>query len=65
MPVIDIDKKLVGLTTKEAEHMCRTTMTPLRIVREDHKSYMITDDFRPDRINIEIDKGKVTKVTWG
>jgi hypothetical protein len=65
MPIVDIDKKLVGMGKKDAEYLCRKTMTPFRIVREDSKGYMITDDYRPNRINIEIDKGKVTKTTWG
>ena len=37
----------------------------MRITRDDHQNYMITDDFVSDRINLEIDNGRVTKVSWG
>lgn len=38
---------------------------PSRIVRVDDESFGVTDDYRPDRLNFEVDDGVVTVVTLG
>ncbi len=55
----------VGLTKKEAIAKAEASDTPWRILREDKEVFMVTQDFVEDRINFEIDNGKVTKATYG
>jgi hypothetical protein len=55
----------VGLTKKEAIAKAEAEDRPWRILREDDQTFMATQDFVEDRINFEIDNGKVTKATYG
>ena len=36
-----------------------------RIVCKDHKRYMVTQDFKPERLNLTINDNVVTKITFG
>lgn len=36
-----------------------------RVVRIDKDSFIITDDYEPTRMNLSIDNGVITKVTFG
>lgn len=36
-----------------------------RIVRIDKKHFIVTQDYKPTRVNFEIDDGKITKVRFG
>ena len=58
-------KSYVGLTKKEAIAKAEASDTPWRITREDDESFMVTQDFVENRVNFEIDDGKVTKATNG
>jgi len=55
----------VGLTKKEAIAKAEASDTPWRILREDKEVFMATQDFLENRVNFEIDNGKVTKATNG
>jgi hypothetical protein len=55
----------VGLTKREAILKADSTNTPWRITREDKETFLVTQDFVENRINFEIDDGKVTKATNG
>jgi hypothetical protein len=55
----------VGLTKKEAIAKAEASDTPWRITREDKEVFMVTQDYNPERVNFEIDQGKVTKATNG
>jgi len=55
----------VGLTKKEAIAKAEASDTPWRILREDKETFMATQDFLENRVNFEIDNGKVTKATNG
>ena len=55
----------VGLTKKEAIAKAEASDTPWRITREDKETFMVTQDFVENRVNFEIDNGKVTKATNG
>ena len=55
----------VGLTKREAILKAEATNTPWRITREDKEMFMVTQDFVENRLNFEIDDGKVTKATTG
>jgi hypothetical protein len=55
---------LIGLTLEEAiEKIAGKWKT--RIRREDGQSFMHTNDARYDRLNFEIDEGKITKCYIG
>jgi len=36
-----------------------------RIVKRDSQGYIVTCDFNTERLNIEIEKGIITEVTYG
>ena len=55
----------VGLAKQEAIAKAEATNTPWRITREDQETFLVTQDYNPQRINFEIDRGKVTKATNG
>ena len=55
----------VGLTKKEAIAKAEASDTPWRILREDKETFMATQDYLENRVNFEIDNGKVTKATNG
>jgi hypothetical protein len=59
------EQSWVGLTKKEAIAKAEASDTEWRILREDKESFPATLDFVEDRINFEIDNGKVTKATYG
>lgn len=52
----------VGLTEAQAVERATDRHQQFRIVRRDTENMSITDDHRSDRINFEIDNGKVIKV---
>lgn len=52
----------LGLTTDQAKALADKNGVAFRIVEEDGKSFAITTDLRPGRVNATITKGKVTDV---
>lgn len=55
----------VGLTLAEAEAKAEKADLPHRIVRKDGQDLPVTRDYRPERLNFEVEKGVVTKVSNG
>lgn len=55
----------VGLTKQAATAKADAAGTTWRITREDDESFPVTLDFDPERLNFEIDDGKVTQATYG
>jgi hypothetical protein len=55
----------VGLTKKAAITKADAAGTTWRITREDDESFPVTLDYNPERLNFEIDDGKVTQATYG
>ena len=55
----------VGLTKKAAIDKADANDVTWRILREDDEQFPATMDYNPERINFEIDNGKVTKATLG
>lgn len=49
--------ELVGMTLKDAEDWARREGYTLRVVAEDGSRYVITDDFDPNRIDVDVRKG--------
>lgn len=56
---------LPGKTKKEAIDLCKQGGYLPRITKEDENHFVVTHDFRFDRINLEIEKGIVTKANLG
>ena len=55
----------VGLTKKAAIAKADAAGVPWRITREDDEQFPATLDYNPERVNFEIDDGKVTRATFG
>jgi len=55
----------VGLTKSAAIARAKAEGRPWRITREDSESFPGTLDYNPERVQLEIDNGKVTKATFG
>jgi hypothetical protein len=56
---------LVGETKESCRKICKKADLLFRIVREDSERYIITMDFRVDRINAELDNGIITTCYLG
>lgn len=62
----EIASKVVGLPISEATNYVESfDGRSVRIVREDSESYAVTMDYSVTRINIEVDKGIVSKAFVG
>ncbi|HEX8182244.1 MAG TPA: hypothetical protein VF575_01425 [Candidatus Saccharimonadales bacterium] len=55
----------VGLTEKEAVARAEKDNVTYRIVRRDSESFTSTMDYSADRMNFEIDDGRITKAFAG
>lgn len=55
----------VGLTKSAAIAKAKSQGRPWRITREDNEVFPGTLDYNPERVQFEIDNGKVTKATFG
>ena len=55
----------VGLTKAAAIAKAESQGRPWRITREDGQTFPGTADYNPQRVQFEIDNGKVTKATFG
>lgn len=58
-------KSLIGMGKDDGFELCEENDYKFRITREDSNNYIITNDLRFDRINIEIDNGLITKCDIG
>lgn len=54
---------LIGQTLASAEKELK--QLNYRIIREDKTTYVITCDFQLDRLNLEVDNGIITTVSYG
>jgi len=60
-----VNDALDGLTREQAEAAAEAAGYTVRVTREDDESYAMTMDYRTDRINIELDGGRVTRAYIG
>jgi len=58
-------KEIIGKTEEEAEEIAKEEGMHLRLMRKDEKSFCVTCEFRPDRINIEVEKDKIADAYVG
>jgi major membrane immunogen (membrane-anchored lipoprotein) len=54
-----------GLTKQAAIAKADAADVTWRITREDDERFLVTQDLQPDRVNFEIDDGRVTRVSFG
>ena len=54
-----------GLSKSAAIAKAEAADVTWRITREDDESFMVTLDYNPDRVNFEIDDGRVTTASFG
>lgn len=59
------NKKYIGLKKKAAEKQIAAEGLTSRIMGEDGKNYVGTCDYRPDRVNLILKKGKVVEAYNG
>ena len=55
----------VGLTKRAAIARADAAGVPWRVTREDDEEFAVTQDYNPERVNFEIDDGRVTSATFG
>jgi hypothetical protein len=55
-------RRLVGRTLKAARSLAEERRCPLRVAIEDGERLALTEDFNPNRINVRVDGGQVTRV---
>lgn len=56
---------LVGLSESEAAATAKDKGWELRVVSRDGEDFMVTQDYKTDRVNITVKSGKVTKASVG
>lgn len=61
----DMAKKVIGMHEKDAITAIEGIGDSYRIARRDDESFALTMDYRPDRINLEIDNDIVTAANIG
>ena len=58
-------QKLVGLSEEEATKVATGNGWAVRVAERDGESFMLTTDYRTDRVNLTVKNGRVTAVTVG
>lgn len=58
-------KDLIGLKEVEAIKKLGDLGVKIRIVSRDGKNFVVTSDFKNDRVNLSIENGKVSKADVG
>lgn len=58
-------REYVGKTLQEAKEYAESGGFTIRIVEEDGKAFMVTRDFKTNRLNLRLRNNKVTDVFGG
>lgn len=56
---------IIGKSLREAAEVLNSAEISFRITRRDKTNYVVTRDYRPERVNLQLDDGKVTSYTCG
>jgi len=59
------DDAYIGLPLEEARALAEERELPHRVTREDGESLPATTDFRPERLNFQVEDGEVVGVSRG
>lgn len=62
---IEIEYQVFGKTLEEARILLNNTGIIIRIWREDSNTYPMTTDYRPSRMNVAVQNGKICSISWG
>lgn len=65
MEISKVAEKIVGKTYEEASKVVKENNYIIRKTFEDGEAFMVTMDYRTDRINVAIDNGIVTSTSFG
>jgi hypothetical protein len=57
--------KLIGMSKNKVQDICTERGFSIRVTSEDGNPYIITHDFRIDRVNLSIENGIVVKANFG
>lgn len=60
-----ISNDIIGLDLKSAEEIIKSRDLSYRIVRIDGTNFIITDDLKLDRLNLEIENGIIVNCYGG
>lgn len=61
----DSDSAFIGLTEKEGEALAKDRKLTHRVVKVDGEHRPATRDYRPDRVNFEIEQGRIVRTSRG
>lgn len=53
---------LLGKTEDEAKQVCENYGYKLRVTNKDGTSFIVTADYRTDRINVSVTNGKISAI---
>ncbi|SHJ95290.1 hypothetical protein SAMN02745181_2861 [Rubritalea squalenifaciens DSM 18772] len=59
------DDRYLGMELKAAMELAKSEGRSARVIQEDGEHRIVTRDYRPERLNFVVVKGKVTEVTRG
>lgn len=54
----------IGLSLEEAKKLADERGLLSRVMRTDKRNFVLTADYYPDRVNLEIDEGVITNVDF-
>ena len=57
--------RVTGLTKQAATRLAKKGKVSVRVVRDGKKSIFVTMDYRDDRLNLELEQGRVTGAKCG
>ena len=63
--IMNIEEILIGETKFQAKRISEYNNYELRVVSEDGVYFIVTADFRVDRVNVELSDGNVIKAYVG
>jgi hypothetical protein len=59
------DGSFIGLSIEQGQALAERHHLPARVVKLDGEEMMVTQDYRPERLNFTVENGVITKVTRG
>jgi hypothetical protein len=58
-------ESIIGKSLQEGIKLAKSNGFLIRVTREDDERFFVTQELRPDRINLEIDNEKITSARIG
>ena len=59
------NKDFIGMVLEDAKKLCDEQKLSYRVVRIDGKSFIMTQDMRPNRHNFTVEQNKIVNVSMG